>query len=360
MSEIFDETGTLFYRGDNEDPEMGRNRPPITQLNMSVRDALQSMIELYNHYAQQIREVSGVNEYKEGTNTSPKTLVGVQAESIKASNNATAAIDNAFHDIIERSAERTIEFLQDVVKNSEAKKRYERILGTDVIEILERVGDVPIDMIAVTLEFEPTIEEQAILNKHVEVALSKELIELEDSLMIRDIDNIKLAIRVLVQKKKKRAETIGKMRQAAEQKKLKDDEMETQRKMKEISGETNIKSQSDIALYTAKANVDYQLKQRTAKIEMSMVQQEIDGKIRVAMINAEASSGKATMMEDRKDSRDKSQKTMESKLIEQRKDRLPEQDFTVNDEEVLNKRVTSSIEDNPAPEITVPNLSKTQ
>jgi len=347
LSEIVDQTGTIYYRGDNEDPEMRGNRQPITQINTSVRDSLQSMVDLYNHYMNQIRDISGINEYKDGTNTNPNTLVGVQSESIRASNNATAAINSAYYNIVERSSSRVVEFFQDVLHNDEASKKYERILGSPVMETLERIKEVPIDMIAVDLEFEPTEQEQAVLNKHIELALQSGAIEIEDSLMIRDIDNVSLAIRVLVQKKKKKAEAMQKAMAAQAEQETAKVQQEAQMEVQKITAEAQIKAKVEVEAYQAKAQIDFQLKQQSANIEFGLSQQVIDGKIKVAEIGAQASTQKMNTMEDRKDSRDKSQKTMESKLIEQRKDRVPEQDFTAEDEATLDRRIEQAVPNAP-------------
>lgn len=328
LAEMFDETGNLLYRSINEDPDMGRSNPPISQLHTSIRDTLLSLIDLYNHQAAQIRLVSGVNDFRDGSNTHPKTLVGVQQQAMIASNNATYAVDNAFYDIVTRTAERTIEFFQDSIDNEEAQKRYERILGSDTMSIIERIKNTPIDMISIDIQFEPSIDEKTKLEEHIGIALQANLIELEDAIAIRRLNNIGMSEKMLIQRKKKKEEKMMEMqKQQAEQQQAMM-QMEAQQKQQEMQMESQLKTQTEISIYSEQAKIDIWKEQQLAAIRDGQLSKEIEGKIAVARVSAEAGLNKAEMMEGRKDSRDKAQKTMESKLIEQRKNRKPEQDFT--------------------------------
>jgi len=328
LAEMFDETGNLLYRSINEDPEMGRSHPPISPIITSIRDTLLSLIDLYNHQAAQIRLVSGVNDFRDGTNTHPKTLVGVQQQAMMASNNATYAVDNAFYDVVTRCAERTIEFFQDIMDNEEARSRYERILGGETMEVMERIKNTPIDMLSVDIQFEPTSDERAKLEEHIGIALQANLIELEDAIAIRRLNNIGLSEKMLIQRKKKKEEKMMEMQQAQAEQQQMMLQQEAEQKAQLLQMESQLKSQTEISIYSEQAKIDIWKEQQLAALKDGLLSKEIEGKIAVARVSAEAGMSKTQLLEQGKDNRDKSQKTMESKLIEQRKGRKPEQDFT--------------------------------
>lgn len=341
LSEMYDETGNLLFRSRNEDPDMPQGRPPVTKLDTSIRDQLSTLIDMYNHQVQQIRLVSGVNDFRDGTNTHPKTLVGVQEQSMRASNNATYAIDTALYDITTRTAERTVEYFQDVVSNKESRDRYERILGTEAIEVFERIQDVPIDLISLDIQFEPTIEEKASLQKHVEIALGKELIAIEDSIMIMRVDNINIGERMLIQRKLKLKEEREEMmaKQAEEEGKAR--EAEQQAKQKQAQLEAQLEIQKKIGIASEEAKIEVWREQQLMAFKERLLKAEIAGKVQVAEVVANGGMDKARYMEDQKSERDREGKSMESRLIEQRAGRVPEQDFKTPEDEAMaeNKKV---------------------
>lgn len=349
LAEMYDQTGNLYYRSDNEDPEMRKTGPPITETTSNIKESLEGILIVYNHYARQIREISGINDFMDGTNRNKDALVGIQDQAIKSGKNATGSIDSAFYNVIERSAERTIEFLQDVMGDENAEEKYKQILGTETVEIIERIKDTPINMMAIDVEFEPTEAEKEVLNRHIEVALSGQLIELEDSLLIREVDNVGLGIRMLKQKKRKKAEDMAKAIAAQDQKAQEAAQAQQKAEMDKIAAESKIKAEAEVFVHSEKAKIDLVLKQQLNALEMDKLKTEILGKIDVAKISSQSGMSKQTMAEDRKDARDKDGRSMDSRLIEQRKDRLPEQDFRATPEDQMKKTPTNPLQDQQKP-----------
>ena len=95
LQEIFDQTGNIYYRR-MDDEGMASNAVPIQELENGIgRDMLQ-LIQIYQHNLQMIRDVTGVNEARDGTKPSSEALVGVQKMQLLASNNATRSINDGY------------------------------------------------------------------------------------------------------------------------------------------------------------------------------------------------------------------------------------------------------------------------
>ena len=327
LAEMYDETGNFLYRSRDEDPDLPRSGPPITKLDSSIKDQLDSLVTQYNHNVQQIRLVSGVNDFRDGSNTHPKTLVAVQQQSMQASNNATYAVDTALYDITTRSAERTVEYFQDVVGNHEARSRYERILGTDTIEVFDRIEQVPIDMLSINIQFEPTIEEKINLQKHLDIALGKDLIAIEHSIAIMRLDNIQLAEKMLIQSKRKLKEEREELmaKQAEDESKARQEQAKIDQQKTQFDAKIEVDKAVGIAGETAK--IEVWKEQQLMYFKEKLLDKEIAGKIKAAEAVAAGGMQKAEYLEGSKNDRSKSEATQNSKMIEQRKGKIPEQDF---------------------------------
>ena len=89
---LYFQTGSVIGRSYTQDGEFNNARVPIQQLNSnSGAGKTQMLISNYNHYLNQIRNVTGLNEARDGSTPDPNALVGVQKLAALNSNTATTA-----------------------------------------------------------------------------------------------------------------------------------------------------------------------------------------------------------------------------------------------------------------------------
>ena len=79
-----------------QDGDPNRGKVPIQELQTSASNAkIQSLINTYQYYLQMIRDVTGLNEARDGSMPDPNALVGLQKMAANASNIATKHILDA-------------------------------------------------------------------------------------------------------------------------------------------------------------------------------------------------------------------------------------------------------------------------
>ena len=90
---MYFQTGSVIGRSMTQDGDMNRNRLPITELTSSNGQAkLSSLINTYQYYLQMIRDVTGLNEARDGSVPDKNALVGLQKLAAANSNTATRHI----------------------------------------------------------------------------------------------------------------------------------------------------------------------------------------------------------------------------------------------------------------------------
>ena len=93
---MFFQTGSVIGRSMTQDGDMNRGIRPVTEINSSGKNGkIASLIQTYNYYLQMIRDVTGLNEARDGSLADKDTLVGLQKIAAQASNIATKHINNA-------------------------------------------------------------------------------------------------------------------------------------------------------------------------------------------------------------------------------------------------------------------------
>ena len=93
---MYFQTGSIVGRSMTQDGDMNPGKIPIQELNSNNGMAkIQSLIQTYQYYLQMIRDVTGLNEARDGSDPDKHSLVGLQKMAANASNTATKHILNA-------------------------------------------------------------------------------------------------------------------------------------------------------------------------------------------------------------------------------------------------------------------------
>ncbi len=330
---LYFQTGSVVGRSYTQDGEYNQGKVPIQQLTSSSgASKTQMLIANYNHYLGMIRSVTGLNEARDGSTPSPDALVGVQKLAALNSNTATRHILDGSLYIYRSLAEALTYRIADILEYADFKEDFINKIGKYNVSILGEISDLYIYDFGVFIELSPDEEQKAMLEQNIQMALSKQDINLEDAIDIREIKNLKLANQLLKVKrlaKQERDERMAMQKQAmTAQQQLKSQEMSAQVAMQKIELETQSKmkvKQAEIAFEIEKQKAEAQLKSQ-------LMQQEFNYNLQLHGMTEQSLSNRENSREKAKSDRISQQNTEQSKLISQRKNNLPPQSFESNED----------------------------
>jgi hypothetical protein len=194
---------------------MNPGKVPIQEVSSgSGNNKIQSLISTYNYYLQMIRDVTGLNEARDGSQPSERALVGVQKLAAANSNTATRHIQEGMLAITQYMADSLSLRISDVLEYSPMKDAWIQSIGAHDVSILEELSSLHLRDFGIQIELAPDEEERAVLENNIQVALSTGLIDLDDAIDVREVRNLKTANRVLKLAKKKKFEREQEAQQA--------------------------------------------------------------------------------------------------------------------------------------------------
>ncbi len=322
---MYFQTGSIVGRSMTQDGDMNPGKVPIQELNSSSGlGKIQALIQTYQYYLQMIRDVTGLNEARDGSTQDKNSLVGLQKMAANASNVATRHIKQASLYLTLKLAENVSLKIADALYFPLTAESLKNSISTYNVETLQQVVDLNLYDFGVFLELEPDDEEQAKLEENIQVALGQGGIDLEDAIDLRQIKNLKLANQMLKVKRKQKAiqdqanQQANIQAQAAAQ-------AETAEKtaMAEVQKQEAI-SGSKVQYEQAKAQMEINKMQIAADLEKIKMQQKFEYDMQLKQIEVQAIQQKEAAIEDRKDKRSKMEATQQSEMISQRQnDSLP-------------------------------------
>lgn len=201
---IAQQTGNVYYSSKQMSGDPTNQRRPIEVNQVGFGQKLQELIEMYNFHLNNIRDFLGVNEIREGSGVNPKMGLGVIQEQLAASNNATADLYAGWISIGSRVAEKAGQLMWDSLKYGSEYEGYRKILGEANVAFLQEAKYITDSNYDLKLEIKADPQAKQVLDKYIETAMAAGMIEMEDAIFIRSIDDVKLAYRYMVVVQKKR------------------------------------------------------------------------------------------------------------------------------------------------------------
>ncbi len=322
---MYFQTGSIVGRSLTQDGDLNRGKVPVQELTSSSGQAkIQSLIQTYQYYLQMIRDVTGLNEARDGSNPDKDALLGLQKMAANASNVATRHINQASNYLTIRTCENVSLKIADVLNFPLTKKSLIESISTFNVEVLKEIEKLNLHDFGIYLQLEPDEEEKAQLEQNIQIALQSGGIDLDDAIDIRQIKNLKLANELLKLKKRKRAEKVQQVQMAnIEAQAQANAKASEQAALAEVQKQQAL-TQEKVNIEQAKSQFEIQRLQTEAQIKKELMAQEFQYQLQLAKARAEAEKATIDSIEDRKDKRIKMTGTQQSKLIDQRKnDTLP-------------------------------------
>ena len=333
---MFFQTGSVIGRSFTQEGDMNPGKVPIQPLQTGAGgQKLQTLIQTYNYYLQMIRDVTGLNEARDGSSPDARALVGVQKLAAANSNTATRHILDAGLFLTADTAEGLSLRISDILEYSPSREAFIQKIGGFNVATLDELKELHLYDFGIMLELTPDDEEKGMLENNIQTALSAGLIDLEDAIDIREVKNLKLANQLLKLRRKKKLERDQQMQQENIQA-----QAQANAQAQQVAAQAEV--QKDQALFQTKA----QLEQMKSQLDQQKMRQEVEAKkelmalefqynMRLKGIEVDGQKQKESQKEDRKDERTKMQATQQSELIDQRKNDSPPKNFESAGNDIL-------------------------
>ena len=333
---MYFQTGSVVGRSLTQEGDMNRGKVPIQELSSSSGiGKIQALITAYNYNMQMIRDVTGLNEARDGAMPDANSLVGLQKMAANASNTATKHIQDASIYLALSTCENISLKIADVISFPLTKNSLMNSVSTFNVETLKEIEKLNLHDFGIFLEMEPDDEEKAELQQNIQIALQTKEIDIEDAIDIKEIKNLKLANQMLKLKRKQKQEAAQAIVQQNIQAQAQANaESSEKAAMAEVQKQQALTAEK-VAIEQAKANFEMQRMQAEAQIKKELMATEFQYNIQLAQAAGSATQQKEKEIEDRKDKRVKIQGTQQSELIEQRQNEGMPKNFESQGNDVM-------------------------
>ena len=325
---MYFQTGSIVGRSLTQEGDMNPGKVPIQELQSGSGNAkISSLIQTYQYYLQLIRDVTGLNEARDGSLPDRNTLVGLQKLAANASNVATRHIVQSSLFLTLKLAENISLKVADALEFPLTRASLQNSISTYNIKTLEEVVNLNLHDFGIFLELEPDEEEKQQLEANIQIALQAKNIDVEDAIDLRGIKNLKLANQMLKVKRKEKA----KQDQLAQQANIQAQaaaQAETAEKtaMAEVQKQQAI-SGANVEYEKAKSEFEKDRMQLQAQLDQQKMAQKHQNDMELARLQEQGVTSREQQREEAKDKRIKMEGTQQSKMIQQRQTDSPAIDF---------------------------------
>ena len=325
---MYFQTGSVIGRSMTQDGEFNHGKIPIQELQTSAAGSkISSLINSYNYYLQMIRDVTGLNEARDGSTPDSNALVGLQKLAAANSNTATRHIMQAGLYLTLKTAEAISLRISDVLENSNTRNNFIQSIGRFNVGTLEEISQLHLHDFGIFLELSPDDEEKQLLENNIQMALSKEQIYLEDAIDIREVKNLKLANQLLKVRRKKKFDQDRQLQQENIQMQTQSNTQAAQAAAQADVQKNQAITESKIQLTSAEYELKAQMLEKEAEIKKQLMQYEYELNKDLKQLDLQVIKDKESYKEDRKDKRTKIQASQQSELIDQRQNNKAPKDF---------------------------------
>jgi len=317
---MFFQTGSVIGRSFTQDGDMNPGKVPIQEITSgSGGNKMQALIQTYNYYLQMIRDVTGLNEARDGSTPDKHALVGLQKLAAANSNTATRHILQAGMYLTVDTAEALALRISDILEYSPTAEAFVHAIGAHNAATLEEMSELHLYDFGIFLELAPDEEEKQLLENNIQVALQKENINLEDAIDIREIKSVRLANQLLKVRRKNKEQKDRQIQQQNIQMQTQSNTQAAQAAAQAEVQKEQILAQTKIQIEQAKAQLESESKNQEAMLKKQLMEYEFQLNMQLRQMEVEALKSRETSKEDRKDERTKIQASQQSEMIEQRK-----------------------------------------
>jgi len=325
---MYFQTGSIVGRSLTQEGGMNAGRVPIQELTSSSGQAkIASLIQTYQYYLQMIRDVTGLNEARDGSMVDKDTLVGLQKMAANASNTATKHILQASLYLTLRTCENISLRIADCLDFPLTAKVLEQSITTYNTSTLREIKNLNLHDFGIYLDLEPDDEEKAMLEQNIQVSLQSGTIDLDDAIDIRQVKNLKLANQLLKLRKSKKQKAAQAAQMANIQAQAQANQQTAEKAALFEVQKQQALTQETINIERAKSEFNMQKIQTEMQLKQQLAEQQFQYDMQLEQLKSQTQSQNLLLAEDRKDERTRIQATQQSELVQQRKTNALPQSF---------------------------------
>jgi hypothetical protein len=333
---MFFQTGSVIGRSFTQEGDMNPGKVPIQAISGSANGGkINALISNYNYYLQMIRDVTGLNEARDGSTPDKNALVGLQKLAAANSNTATRHILQAGMFLTTETAEALSLRISDILEYSPSAEAFIQAIGAHNVATLDEMKNLHLYDFGIFIELAPDEEQKAMLENNIQQALAQQNINLEDAIDLRNVRNVKLANQLLkVKRKRKIALDEEKARAVAQNQAMANAQTAQAQAQAEIQKQ-QVLMQGQMQMEQFKAQLEQNKLMTEAEVKKDLMRLEFQMNSQLKDMDVQAQKGKEKEKEDRKDERTRIQASQQSELIDQRKSGKPPKKFESSGNDVL-------------------------
>ncbi len=320
---MYFQTGSIVGRSLTQDGDPNMGKVPIQELNSSSGQAkIQSLIQTYQYYLQMIRDVTGLNEARDGSMPDKQSLVGLQKLAAANSNVATRHILQAGMYLTLKTCENITLRAADSLMYPLTKQALESSISKFNVGTLDELINLNTHDFGIFLQLEPDEEQKAMLEQNIQIALKSGQIYLEDAIDIREVKNIQLANAVLKQRRKRKQAQDQQAQQANIQAQANANAEAAERSALAETQKQQVISEQNINYEQAKNQFSIDKMMQEAEVEKEKMKIKFGYDMQLKQMDLQEIASREKFIEDRKDKRTKIVGTQQSQMIDQRQNDL--------------------------------------
>ena len=325
---MYFQTGSIVGRSYTQDGGPNPGKVPIQELATSNgMGKMQALIQTYEYYLKMIRDVTGLNEARDGSTPDKYSLVGLQKLAAANSNTATRHILQASLYLTLKTCENISLRVADALMFPMTKQSLMQSISRYNVGTLKELSNLNIHDFGIFIELEPDEEQKQMLEQNIQIALKAGQIDLEDAIDIREVRNLKLANQMLKKRRKDKAARDQQAQQANIQAQAQANAQLAEKTALAETQKQQILTEQKLQLEKAKSDFAIQKMEREAQVKKGLMELEFNFNMQLAQAQGQAKIQEDKFKEDRKDERTKIQATQQSELINQRKNDLLPKNF---------------------------------
>jgi hypothetical protein len=333
---MYFQTGSIVGRSMTQDGGMNPGKVPVQELQTSNGGGkMQSLIQTYQYYLQMIRDVTGLNEARDGSQPDKNALVGLQKLAANASNTATRHILQGSLYLTLRTCENISLRVADALQFPLTRQSLAASISRYNVGTLDELSKLNIHDFGIFLNLEPDDEDKQILEQNIQIALKAGQIDLEDAIDIREVNNLKLANQMLKKRRKDKAARDQQAQQANIQAQAQANAELAEKTALAETQKQQVLTQQKVQFEQAKYEFETKKMEREHQMKIQNLELEFNYDMQLEKLRVGAMKEKEKEIEDRKDERTRIQATQQSQMIDQRKNDLLPTDFEQNQQNLL-------------------------
>ena len=325
---MYFQTGSVVGRSMTQEGGMNPGKVPIQELQTgSGGGKINSLIQTYQYYLQLIRDVTGLNEARDGSNPDKNSLVGLQKLAAANSNTATRHILQSSLYLTARACENISLRVADSLQFPFTREALKNSISSFNTGTLTELMNLQIHDFGIFIKLEPDEEEKAELEQNIQIALKSGQIDLADAIDIREVRNLKLANQMLKFRRKKKAEADQAAAQANIQAQAQANQQTAEKAILAEMQKQQALTESTVQIEQAKSQFEIQRMEMKAQLDMKALEIKYQFDMQLKQMDVSRVKEREQFIEDRKDNRTKLQATQQSAMIQQRQQELLPTDF---------------------------------